>query len=201
VIISGTGSIAYGRDSRGRAARAGGWGSVLSDEGSAYWIGHQALRAVMRQADGRGPATELTPLVLASFGRARAEDLVRDVYASDFEPSAMASLASVVQQAADAEDVVARSIIDAGARELGIAAGSVADQLGLAACRVILSGGVFRAVPLMIAAVTDRLRLRWPDDCVRLLDVEPAVGAVRLALRAAAGESVSPVYLSASKDS
>jgi N-acetylglucosamine kinase-like BadF-type ATPase len=195
VIISGTGSIAYGRDTRGHAARAGGWGSVLSDEGSAYWIGHQALRAVMRQADGRGPATDLTPRLLAAFGRARAEDLVRDVYAPDFEPSAMASLASVVEGAAEADDAVARAIVDAGARELSIAAISVANQLGLATCPVILAGGVFRAVPRMVEALIDQLRDRWDSDWVQLLGVEPAVGAVRLALRAAAGESIAPVYI------
>ena len=46
VIISGTGSIAYGRNAAGEAARAGGWGYVLGDEGSGYWIGRAALRAV-----------------------------------------------------------------------------------------------------------------------------------------------------------
>src|SRR5262245_40133550 len=68
VVVAGTGSIAYGRDARGRAARAGGWGYVLGDEGSGYWIGRQALQAVVRSADGRGPATSLTPLVLEHFG-------------------------------------------------------------------------------------------------------------------------------------
>ena len=55
VIISGTGSIAYGRNAAGEAARAGGWGYVLGDEGSGYWIGRAALRAVLRAADERGP--------------------------------------------------------------------------------------------------------------------------------------------------
>ena len=58
VIISGTGSIAYGRNAAGEAARSGGWGYVLGDEGSGYWIGRAALRAVLRAADlaGRAPA-------------------------------------------------------------------------------------------------------------------------------------------------
>ncbi len=61
VIVSGTGSIAYGRNEQGEAARAGGWGYVLGDEGSGYWIGRLALRAVVRHADGRGRVTSLTP--------------------------------------------------------------------------------------------------------------------------------------------
>src|SRR3954465_5351429 len=54
VVIAGTGSISYGRNERNHAARAGGWGYVLGDEGSGYWIGRAALRAVLREADRRG---------------------------------------------------------------------------------------------------------------------------------------------------
>src|SRR5512138_90050 len=68
VVVSGTGSIAYGRNARGEAARAGGWGYVLGDEGSGYWIGRHALRAVVRHADGRGRETSLTPRLLRHFG-------------------------------------------------------------------------------------------------------------------------------------
>src|SRR4030095_12707011 len=63
-IISGTGSISYGRHARGEAARSGGWGYVLGDEGSGYWIGRAALRAVLREADKRGPETSLTEMLL-----------------------------------------------------------------------------------------------------------------------------------------
>src|SRR5262245_64337298 len=52
VLISGTGSIAYGVSARAVAARAGGWGHVLGDEGSGYWIGRRAREAVMRQSGG-----------------------------------------------------------------------------------------------------------------------------------------------------
>ena len=57
--IAGTGSICYGRNDAGQAARSGGWGYILGDEGSGYWIGRRALAAVVRHADGRGPATTL----------------------------------------------------------------------------------------------------------------------------------------------
>ncbi len=67
VIIAGTGSIVYGRNARGEAARAGGWGHMIGDEGSGYWIGREALAAVMRAGDGRGPATQLTADMLAHF--------------------------------------------------------------------------------------------------------------------------------------
>ena len=73
-LVAGTGSIAVGRAPDGRTARAGGWGHVLGDEGSGYDIGRQALLAVARAADGRGPATALTarhPRGLGSGGALR----------------------------------------------------------------------------------------------------------------------------------
>src|SRR3954466_10205752 len=89
VVIAGTGSIAYGRNERNEAARAGGWGYVLGDEGSGYWIGRAALRAVLREADRRGPATELTSLLTSYYGVARAQDLIHQVYAATLRPAAI----------------------------------------------------------------------------------------------------------------
>jgi N-acetylglucosamine kinase-like BadF-type ATPase len=77
VLISGTGSIAYGRSARGVAARAGGWGHLLGNEGSGYWIGLEALRAVACAADGRGPSTRPTSRLLAHFGVSQPSDLIR----------------------------------------------------------------------------------------------------------------------------
>jgi N-acetylglucosamine kinase-like BadF-type ATPase len=55
VLIAGTGSICYGRNDEELAGRAGGWGYILADEGSGWWMGQRAIQAVMRQADGEGP--------------------------------------------------------------------------------------------------------------------------------------------------
>ena len=66
-IIAGTGSIVYGRNAAFEAARAGGWGHMIGDEGSGYWIGRESLAAVMRAADGRGPETRLTAEILSHF--------------------------------------------------------------------------------------------------------------------------------------
>ena len=74
VVIAGTGSIAYGIGPAGTAARAGGWGEVYGDEGSAFWVGARALAAVVRAADRRGPATALTTLVLRHAGVERIDD-------------------------------------------------------------------------------------------------------------------------------
>src|SRR5512141_2062058 len=117
VIISGTGSIAYGRNAQRRAARAGGWGYVLGDEGSGYWIGRAALRAVLREADRRAEPTALTPLLLKHFDVDKPSDLLHAVYFRGVKPPEIAALAPYVQEAFEKGDRVAAGILDGTARE------------------------------------------------------------------------------------
>lgn len=195
VVIAGTGSIAYGRNAANEAARAGGWGYVLADEGSGYWIGRQALRAVVRAADGRGPATALTPLVLDFFKVSRAEQLVREVYRQNHEPGDIARCARLVEEARVAGDEVAARIASVAADELSVAVRSVVGQLTLAApFTVVMAGGAFLAVPWLQDALRSRLAdIVTPED-VRLLTQEPALGAVQLALAEARGGAQIPRY-------
>ena len=131
VIISGTGSIAYGRNQANEAARAGGWGHVLGDEGSGYWIGRAALRAVLRESDHRGQKTALTPLLLKHFGIAQAQGLLHEVYYSNLRPSAIGSLAQCVEAAFREGDSAAIGILRAAANELEASGLTVARRLGL----------------------------------------------------------------------
>jgi N-acetylglucosamine kinase-like BadF-type ATPase len=195
VIVAGTGSIAYGRDAEGRAARAGGWGHVLGDEGSGYWLGRRALQAVVRAADGRGSATALSGRVFTHYGVRRAQELVHQIYYGGARPSSIATLGALVQGAADDGDAIAGAIIDEGAAELASAAASVARRLRLDACPVILSGGMFRAVPRLSSGVVGLLAASLPRATARPLTVEPASGAVHLALALAAGRVVVPAYM------
>src|SRR3954471_9626423 len=159
VIISGTGSIAYGRNAIGEAARAGGWGHILGDEGSGYWIGRAALRAVLRESDHRGPKTALSRLLLAHFGVERAQGLIHEVYHSTLKPAAIGALATCVQEAFTAGDAVALGILRAAAAELESSALSVARRLDLIGqpFTFILAGGIFRAVPWLTAELQRRV--------------------------------------------
>jgi len=197
VIVAGTGSIAYGRDAQGRAARAGGWGYVLGDEGSGYWLGRHALRAVVRAADGRGRTTALTARVLAHFHVDRPQDLVWEIYGSGLKPTAIASLAVEVGAAAMEGDTLAEDIINAGAVELAGAAASVARRLSLERCPVVLAGGILRGVAPLRERVLSNLSRALPDAEARVLEVEPALGAVRLALSLSAGRPAIPTYVNA----
>ncbi|MEW6322239.1 MAG: BadF/BadG/BcrA/BcrD ATPase family protein [Acidobacteriota bacterium] len=200
VIISGTGSICYGVDAAGRAARAGGWGYVLADEGSGYWIGREALMAVMRAFDGRGPATRLTPVVLDHFGARDAAQLVPAVYDGGLRRDAIAALAPLVSGAVEAGDPVAGEILSRAASELARAAESVISRLDMrgAVFPTLLAGGAFRAAPSLAVRLTALLGEVAPRSTVAPLAVEPAVGAVRLAIAEAAGRGLRPPPLGAS---
>lgn len=196
VLVSGTGSIAYGRNAHNQSARAGGWGYVLGDEGSGYWIGRAALRAVLHEADRRGSKTQLTGLLLHYYGVSRAQDLIAQVYQGALRPAAIASLAQCVQGAFNNGDEVAIGILRNAADQLESSAVSVARRLDLVGTDfpIVLSGGIFRAVPWLEEELRRRLPLAAPRAVPRLLTEEPATGAVRLALADLRGEYSVPVY-------
>jgi N-acetylglucosamine kinase-like BadF-type ATPase len=196
VIISGTGSIAYGRNSRNEGARAGGWGHVLGDEGSGYWIGRAALRAVLREADRRGPRTALTPLLLDHFEVAEAAHLIHEVYQNKLRPAAIGALAACVHRAFTEGDDVAVGILRGAADELESSGLSVARRLELVGepFTFILGGGIFRAVPWLRDELMRRLPAAMPTSTARLLDREPAAGAVSFALQEARGGARIPGY-------
>jgi N-acetylglucosamine kinase-like BadF-type ATPase len=116
LLIAGTGSGAWARDASGRQVRAGGWGLLLGDEGSGYAIGLAGLREVVRAADGRAPATELTPRILHAVHAKAAEDLIPWTAAA--EKSAIAALAPIVIAVAGDGDPRADFIVEHAAVEL-----------------------------------------------------------------------------------
>ncbi len=196
VVVSGTGSIAYGRNADGEASRAGGWGYVLGDEGSGYWIGRLALRAVVRHADGRGRVTTLTPRLLNHFNVQKAAELINKVYHEELSPRAIASLAKYVQHARDEGDMIATGILNRAADELMTAATAVMTRLELTdkGFTFVLAGGMFHAVPWLC----DQMQLLLPalahQSRIMRLEDEPALGAVKLAVAELHGGAKVPVY-------
>ena len=182
VVLAGTGSIAYGVDRTGATARSGGYGFLLADEGSGYWLGHQALRAAVRASDGRGPETLLRPIVFQSLEVASVAELVPRVYEKGLPKHRIAALAGLVQQAGDQGDPVALALLSQAAQELALAAQAVARHLsfGEDAVPVVLAGGVFKACPSLIAPLGAQLAL--PRAVPVVLTAEPAQGAVALAI-------------------
>jgi N-acetylglucosamine kinase-like BadF-type ATPase len=196
VIIAGTGAIVYGRNAAGEAARAGGWGHMIGDEGSGYWIGREALSAVMRAADGRGPQTSLRDEILAHFDVADVSRLPRLVYDRAQPRMAVAALGPLVQRVSEQGDAVATRILERAAEELTLAAGSVTANLEMRgdSFTFYLAGGAFRVVPWLAGELSRRLVEVAPRSSVEVLDREPARGAVWLALAEARGGAAVPKY-------
>jgi N-acetylmuramic acid 6-phosphate etherase len=181
-LVSGTGSIAFGRSPDGRTDRAGGWGYILGDEGSAYGIVTAALRASARAADLRGAKTALLERFLDKLQLAKASDLIPAIYGGSWDRARLATLAPLVMEAA-AVDPIARQIIDDAAHELALAVATVAKKLNLDAARLPLAvtGGVIIAnASFRQQIVADLAKLGCEADPVCTVR-EPAEGAIRIA--------------------
>jgi N-acetylglucosamine kinase-like BadF-type ATPase len=181
VLVAGTGSVAFGRDGE-RSARSGGWGYLLGDEASAYWLGLAAVRQGIRGLDGRGPQTTLYERIRARLGVDTPQELSDWFYSNLAPRSAVAELAGVVEEAAREGDAGAEAILGLAAEHLSRAASAVARKLEFAGdYPLILAGGTFRACPSLEPRLVSRLEL--PGARVERLQVEPARGAVLLALQ------------------
>lgn len=140
ILISGTGSVCFGKTAHGRTAMAGGWGHLLGDEGSGYGLGHDALRAVSRLYDGYGEPTILKDLLAQKCGLNSQEKIVTHVYSND--KSAVAALSFLVDEAFHENDPVAVRIVNDNAKALADLVLAVSNRLELNACKVALLGGL-----------------------------------------------------------
>lgn len=192
VVISGTGSICWGCDAYGATARSGGWGYLLGDEGSGYYLGQRALIAVFRAYDGRGEPTVLTGRILEAFSCSELPDVVGIIYGEEQPRTRIAALAPIVIGAAEQGDLVAQTLVADAAAELVSAVRAVYEQLRFHdKVPVVATGGLFRSEYLwnQIAAALSK---RLPDGELIRPKVEPAVGACHLALRAVHGRRPWP---------
>ena len=189
IVIAGTGSIAYGRDQQGRTARAGGWGFVIGDEGSAHWIGRAAVAALLHDADKREESDEgrpLSPFASALFtlwGVTSLADLARA--ANSIPPPDFAALFPAV---AASSDPLAEQVLSNAGRELAQVATVVIHRLFAkdqsASVPVAMTGGVFRHAPRVRESFYNELRSLVPRAEVNSQMIEPVEGALRLARRA-----------------
>ena len=185
IVNAGTGSIAYGRNSAGQTARAGGWGFAISDEGSGHWIGRSAVAASMRAFDEAG-AERAGPLlegIMKSWG-VNARD--RMVVAANGSPSPnFAALLRTVLSAADSGDAAARAVLTQAGVELATLAKIVIVRLfgDAVPVPVAVLGGVFRNCGLVQQVFYDRLRAAFPQILPKATPVDPAKGALELARR------------------
>jgi N-acetylglucosamine kinase-like BadF-type ATPase len=187
-IVAGTGSIAYG-EFQGRGARAGGWGELFSDEGSAYWVAREALTLFSRMSDGRAPQGALYELIREHFRLEADLDVCAAVYGPPaLSRSSLAALAPLVARAALDGDVLARGLFERAAQELAAVVHAVRDQLNVppqSRFPVSYSGGMFRLAGLlqpMLAAALGAAERGYEFVAPRL---SPVAGAALYAAKLA----------------
>jgi N-acetylglucosamine kinase-like BadF-type ATPase len=185
-IVAGTGSIAYG-ERKGRAARAGGWGEIFSDEGSAYWIAVQGLNVFSRMSDGRLPRGPLYAGLRAAFDLDADLDLCAKL-ANTRARERIAALSQVVARAAQAGDPSAIEIFERAARELVCIVEAVRHALEFAAGESIplsYSGGVFKAGDLILGPFRRHIEAQPARYGLRAPMLAPDLGAALYAARLA----------------
>lgn len=186
LVVGGTGSSFLARNERGEFAQVGAWGHLLGDEGGAYWIGRECIRAAIRALEGTGPATCLLEVVLQWFNVKALTDIVPIVYQPKYSKDRFAALAEFVSQHADPGDPVWADIGRRAGRELA--------RQGLAAVRLVGLG--LRPVPVWLNGSVVRLNDTVRESLLRAMHAEvpvrtepmrlaPLLGAAVLALGAA----------------
>jgi N-acetylglucosamine kinase len=187
VIISGTGSVAFGRNARGAEGRAGGWGPTLGDEGSGYAIARDGLSAIVRAYDGRAPETAMTELLCREYLMCQPADLPRFVYATTTHADDIARFGRLVMESATAGDPVASQILEHAGRELGECVLAVVRKLDLTAedFPVAYVGGAFHAGPMLIDPMRRTINAEAPKATLVKPLRTPVEGAAMMAIRAA----------------
>ena len=177
-VIAGTGSAAWGRNAGGGEARAGGWGYLLGDEGSGYWLGREAVRHSLRRMNQGLPVDQLTAALLASCGLDHPNKLIALFHSPDTGRRFWAQQARHVVEAAASGHQDSAVLLDQAGQDLAALAGQVLGQLKIAG-PVILGGGLGMNVAPLQESFRRNLAETGVTD-VRVLDQEPVFGVLQL---------------------
>jgi len=183
-VIAGTGSIAFVRNPQGLVGRAGGWGHTLGDDGSAYNLALQGLRAACRAADKVDRDTVLLTHFLKKMNLASPPDLIPAIYRGPWDRTAIAALAPIVLEAAERGDATARNLVDSEAEQLARTAAAAVRNHGLpTTLPVALAGGLLLGSELYRTSFSIGLARCGIFAQPLALVPDPALGAVVLARR------------------
>ena len=178
LIISGGGSVVYGRDASGASLRVGGWGHLLGDEGSGYWIGLEAIKAALRSWAGVIPETVLENRLMEEFEAEDDLQLLGAVYSGEISEAQIAGLVPLVLSSAEENDEASELILGNAARHLSDYCSAALERLG--SLPVYPSGGVFKA-PDMQERFIRLLGESGQDVEVQFASAEPSAGIFLIA--------------------
>jgi len=203
-VICGTGFNAGGIGPDGQEIQLPGLGALSGDWGGGGDIAQEVIRLICRDWDGRGQPTVLTEMVLAALGLPSVEELIAQLYQSQFDyypghfdQRRLLALVPLVFEAAYGGDQVAQDLVVRVGTEVGTTANAIIQRLGLETTdvEVVLGGSVFKGKgPLLVDTVTQVVHRVAPQATIVLPEFEPVVGAVFLALETLGVEVNEAVY-------
>lgn len=186
-IVSGTGTIGYGRDEYGNEARCGGWHEFFSDEGSGYWLGRQLLGLFSKQSDGRLPRTELYYLVKERLGLDD-DFYINELCASRYVHSrkATAELQTILFEAAEKGDKYALECYEKAVTEMALIIKTLLSKLNFDNDKQVLlsyTGGLFNANELIKIPLENKLKEEMSESNIVFESprLSPCEGAILLA--------------------
>lgn len=178
-VIAGTGSAAWGRNQAGAEARFGGWGYLLGDEGSGYWLGREAVRHSLQLMNEKRATDQLSAALLRSTGFDDPAGLIAMFHSPDFGRHFWAKQARSVVDSAATGDPVSIAMLTRAGEDLARLAGLTARQLGVQG-PIVLGGGLGMNVPALQGAFETSLSIENLGP-VHVLDRPPVYGALGLA--------------------
>lgn len=186
LLIAGTGSIVAGWNEN-KEVIVGGWDYLLGDQGSGFWIGQKALQITCHFIDGLSPKTLLSEIILKKLQIKTEADLMRKIYSLETIKT-IASLAPLVDLAAEKGDKTAKQILIEAANELVIRANLVIQKLNFRNKKfpLVLIGSVFKS-KIVLTQVKKEIKKFAPRVDFIQPKQEPAIGAVKLAIEKWAG--------------
>lgn len=178
ILIAGTGSIMFGKDSKGNIHRVGGFGRFLGDEGSGYMLGKKGLVAVSKEFDGRGSKTLITELVKEKFKIDSPEILITEIYKNNFD---IASAAPLVIEAAEKFDEAAKRIVDEETDELLLHIAAMQKKLDQEILMVAFIGSIISNKNIFSNTLQKKITEKLSRVVVKDAENSPAMGAVLMA--------------------
>jgi N-acetylglucosamine kinase-like BadF-type ATPase len=180
--ISGTGSNVFGVGPGGRSWRTGGWGHLLGDEGSGWWLGSESIRAALRDRDASGPATRLGDAAREFFGCDTVEAVASLAYSKPLTKGEISAFAVESARLAEEGDEVAIDLFARGATLLGGQIATVIEQTGLQGSFPIgLIGSAYKAGEIYLAPLRDRVMRAAPEARIGSVEIPPVGGSLLLA--------------------
>lgn len=145
IVIAGTGSIAYGLKNSGKKIRSGGWGPLIGDEGSGFWIGIEAIKSAIKAIENRGENTLLVKSVKEKFSLDNFEELIPFIYNDKLPRKKIARLVPEIFELAQKGDDVSKLIVQRAIDELISLSMSVVKKLDYKENKIAVSGGLFNS--------------------------------------------------------